>query len=109
MAAAVLVILAIIGAVVLLPLVGSVLNVILLVLLWAFIGWLTGQIMRGQGYSLFTNVLLGIGGGLVGGILFGLLGLSSGGLLGTILSGVVGAVVLIYAVRFFTENKRFGA
>ncbi|MGQ9910284.1 MAG: GlsB/YeaQ/YmgE family stress response membrane protein [Candidatus Flexifilum sp.] len=109
MAAAVLVILAIIGAVVLLPMVGSVINVVLLVLLWAFIGWLVGQIMRGKGYDLFTNILLGIGGGLVGGILFSLLGLSSGGLLGTILSGVVGAVVLIYAVRLLTENKRFGA
>lgn len=109
MAAAVLVILAIIGAVVLLPMVGSVINVVLLVLLWAFIGWLVGQIMRGKGYDLFTNILLGIGGGLVGGILFGLLGLSSAGLLGTILSGVVGAVVLIYAVRLLTDNKRFGA
>jgi len=109
MAAAVLVILAIIGAVVLLPLVGSVLNVILLVLLWAFIGWLVGQILRGRGYDLFTNILLGIGGGLVGGILFALLGLSSGGLLGTILSGVVGAILLVYGVRWLTDNKRFGA
>ena len=106
---AILVILAIVGFVVLLPLAESALGVAIMLLAWAAIGWLAGQILRGRGYGAVGNILLGLGGGLVGRLLFGLVapGLA-GGMLGGLLAGVVGALILVYLVRLLGINPTFG-
>lgn len=63
-------------------------------------GWLTGLIMRGRGYGLVGDLVVGLLGGLLGGWLFSLLGLPSvGGWVGEILVAVVGGVVLVAVVR----------
>src|SRR5262245_16997717 len=62
-------------------------------------GWLAGQIMKGGGYGLVGDLVLGVLGALLGGWIFSLLGISFGGTIGALLTAVVGAVVLIYAVR----------
>ena len=63
-------------------------------------GWLAGQFMKGGGYGLVGDVVIGIVGAFVGGLLFTLLlpG-SSAGLLGSIVVAFIGAVVLIAAIR----------
>ena len=68
------------------------------ILIGGVAGWLAGTIMKGGGFGIFKNILLGIVGGLVGGWLFGVLGLdflTDLGLVGDLIEGVVGAVVLI--------------
>ncbi len=72
-------------------------GLIITVIVWAIIGWLAGQLMKGGGYGLFGDVLLGIIGGIVGGIIFSLLGIgdATSGLIGTIIVGVVGSVIVI--------------
>ncbi len=60
----------------------------------AVAGWLAGQFMRGGGFGLLGNIVVGI----VGGFLFGLLGIAAGGLLGSLITAVVGAVVLLFVV-----------
>lgn len=63
-------------------------------------GWLAGQFMRGGGFGVFGDILLGVAGALVGGFLFHQLGLSAGGgLIGALLVATIGAVVLLFAVR----------
>lgn len=42
-------------------------------------GWLGGKIMRGGGFGLVGNLIVGVIGALVGGFTFGLLGLTAGG------------------------------
>ena len=59
-------------------------------------GWLAGQIMKGRGFGLAGNLVVGIVGAVLGGFLFGLLGLSSYGLVGSIVTATVGAVVLLW-------------
>ena len=63
-------------------------------------GWLAGQFMKGGGYGLIGDIVVGIVGAFVGGLLFSLLlpG-SSAGLLGSIVVAFIGAVVLIALVR----------
>ncbi|HLF09200.1 MAG TPA: GlsB/YeaQ/YmgE family stress response membrane protein [Dehalococcoidia bacterium] len=63
-------------------------------------GWLAGQFMKGGGYGLVGDIVIGIVGAFVGGLLFTLLlpG-SSAGLLGSIVVAFIGAVVLIAAIR----------
>jgi uncharacterized membrane protein YeaQ/YmgE (transglycosylase-associated protein family) len=65
----------------------------------AVAGWLAGVLMKGGGFGLVGDVILGVVGAVVGGFLFGLLGISAGGLLGAIVTATVGAVLLLFLVR----------
>ena len=71
--------------------------------LCALAGWATGQIMKGGGYGLLADILLGIAGGWIGGFLLGSIGVG-GGLLGEFLIRLIGAVVLVALVRFFSRR-----
>jgi uncharacterized membrane protein YeaQ/YmgE (transglycosylase-associated protein family) len=63
-------------------------------------GWATGKIMKGSGYGVLVDILLGIVGGIVGGWIMSLLGFSSsGGLIPGILVAILGAVVLVAISR----------
>ena len=63
-------------------------------------GWLAGQVMKGGGYGVVVDIILGILGGIVGGWVFGLLGFSSGGgMIGSIIVAFIGAVILIGITR----------
>ncbi|MGQ2964949.1 GlsB/YeaQ/YmgE family stress response membrane protein [Methylophilus sp.] len=56
--------------------------------------------MKGDGYGLIWDLILGIAGAVVGSWLFGLLGLSaSGGLIGSIVVATIGAIFLIFLSR----------
>ncbi|HEX4285740.1 MAG TPA: GlsB/YeaQ/YmgE family stress response membrane protein [Terracidiphilus sp.] len=69
-------------------------------------GWLTGKIMKGDGYGFFVDIILGIVGGLVGGFVARALGFSpAGGLIYTILIATGGAVVLVSLVRLITGKR----
>lgn len=63
-------------------------------------GWLAGQVMKGGGYGILVDVILGILGGIVGGWIFGALGLwQGGGLVGSIIVAFIGAVILVGITR----------
>jgi uncharacterized membrane protein YeaQ/YmgE (transglycosylase-associated protein family) len=61
-------------------------------------GWLAGQIMKGRGFGLVGNLVVGVLGAMLGGWLFGFLGLSAYGFIGSILMAVFGAVVLLFLI-----------
>lgn len=81
-------------------------------LLWFIVvglvaGWLAGQLMRGGGYGLVGNIIVGVLGAVVGGFLFKSLGASmGGGLLGSIIVATIGAVVMLFVVRLFSRGAR---
>jgi uncharacterized membrane protein YeaQ/YmgE (transglycosylase-associated protein family) len=63
-------------------------------------GWATGKIMKGTGYGVLLDIVLGIVGAFIGSRLLGLFGIySSGGLIPNILVAILGAVVLVALVR----------
>ncbi len=63
-------------------------------------GWLAGMLVKGGGFGVVGDIIVGVLGALVGGFLFGFLGFSGGGgLLGSIVVATVGAVVLIFVLR----------
>jgi uncharacterized membrane protein YeaQ/YmgE (transglycosylase-associated protein family) len=62
-------------------------------------GWLAGQVMRGGGYGIVGDMIVGVIGAFIGGWLFGLLGIGAGGLIGAIITAFVGAVVLLLILR----------
>jgi len=74
-------------------------SLIIFLLIGAVAGWLAGLIMRGGGFGLLGNILVGIIGAFLGGFLFNALGISIGGeLIGPLITAVVGAVVLLFIV-----------
>lgn len=63
-------------------------------------GWLAGQVMKGGGYGVMVDVILGILGGILGGWLFGLMGIwPAGGIIGSLIVAFVGAVILVGITR----------
>jgi len=62
-------------------------------------GWLAGKVMKGRGYGVPMDILLGIIGGVIGRFVFSLLGLGAWNLMGSIIVSFVGAVILIWLVR----------
>ena len=66
----------------------------------AVAGWLAGQLMKGGGFGLLGDIVVGILGSVAGGYLFGLLGISAGGgLAGSIVTATVGAMALLFLIR----------
>lgn len=63
-------------------------------------GWLAGQVMKGGGYGVVVDIILGILGGIIGGWVFGALGIfPGGGIIGGIIVAFVGAVILVAITR----------
>jgi len=63
-------------------------------------GWLAGVIMKGGGFGVIGDIVVGIVGALSGGWLFSTMGVSTGGgLLGAIIVALIGAIILIFLLR----------
>jgi uncharacterized membrane protein YeaQ/YmgE (transglycosylase-associated protein family) len=74
--------------------------VLIWILVGAIAGWLAGQVVRGFGFGLVGNIIVGILGAVLGGWLLGMAGLGfGGGVLGAIVTAFIGAVVLLLIVR----------
>jgi uncharacterized membrane protein YeaQ/YmgE (transglycosylase-associated protein family) len=71
-------------------------------------GWLAGKIVRGTGFGIIGDILVGIGGALLASFLFPKLGIHLGtGLVSEIIYSAIGAVVLLLIVRLFRTGGRF--
>ena len=60
-----------------------------------FTGFLAGMIMKGRGFGVAGDVIVGIFGAVVGAWLFSLLGLAAYGIVGSMLMSLVGALVFL--------------
>lgn len=58
-------------------------------------GWIAGLIMRGHGFGLIADLIIGVVGAVIGGFVFRLLGIAAYGTLGALAMAVVGAVVFL--------------
>jgi len=75
-------------------------SIVIWIICGVIAGWLTGLIMKGNGFGLIGDLIIGILGGLIGGYLSGLLGIHLGsGWIGDIITAVLGGIVLVAVVR----------
>ncbi len=79
---------------------GNITDLILWLIIGAVAGWLAGKIIKGGGFGLVGNIVVGIIGSLLGGFLLGGL-FASLGIIGTLLTAVIGAVILLLVVGLF--------
>lgn len=80
-------------------------NFLWFILIGAVVGWLAGKLIKGSGFGLLGNILVGIAGAFVGKVVFGLLGLGSENLIGEIITGVAGAVILLWLITFIRNRS----
>ena len=69
----------------------------------AIAGWLAGNLMKGGGFGLFGNIIVGVIGAVVGGWVFGFLGITASGFIGSLITAVVGACILLFVVGLFKK------
>jgi uncharacterized membrane protein YeaQ/YmgE (transglycosylase-associated protein family) len=74
-------------------------ELLVFLLVGAIAGWLAGLIVRGFGFGLIGNIVVGIVGALVAGYLFPRLGIGlPAGLIGEIFSAAIGAVIILVII-----------
>jgi len=74
-------------------------NLLIFLLVGIVAGWLAGKIMRGAGFGLFGDMVVGVLGAFFGGWLFSRLGVVTGGIPGLLITALVGAMVLLFVLR----------
>ena len=62
-------------------------------------GWLAGNIMKGGGFGLIGDLVVGVVGAFIGGAAYSFLGFSAYGTIGEIIMATVGAVILLWIIR----------
>lgn len=73
-------------------------SLIIFLAIGAVAGWIAGLLMKGGGFGLIGNIIVGVVGAVIGGWLFGVLGIATSGLLGSLITAVAGAAVLLFVV-----------
>lgn len=69
-------------------------------------GYAAAKIMRGRGYGLFVNLIIGIIGSVLGGWLFALFGVVYIGFVGSLITSVVGAILLLWIASLLRPRSR---
>jgi uncharacterized membrane protein YeaQ/YmgE (transglycosylase-associated protein family) len=73
--------------------------IIIILIIGAVAGWLAGQIVRGMGFGLIGNIVVGIVGAFIAAWLLPQLGIAIGsGMVRSIISATIGAVILLVIV-----------
>jgi uncharacterized membrane protein YeaQ/YmgE (transglycosylase-associated protein family) len=81
----------------------DIISLLIFLAVGALVGWLAGIIVKGRGFGLIGNIIVGIIGAVLGGFVFGLLGITTGGLLGSIVMATIGAVILLYLISIIKK------
>ena len=78
-------------------------SIVMFLIIGAIAGWLAGVVMKGGGFGLIGDIVVGIIGAFIGGWLFGVLGIFAGGLIGAVITAFVGACVLLFVIRLIKK------
>ena len=79
-------------------------NSILFLIIGAIAGWLAGRVMKGRGFGIIGNLIVGIIGAFIGGFVFGLLGIATYGLIGSLISSLAGAIILLWIIGLVKKS-----
>jgi uncharacterized membrane protein YeaQ/YmgE (transglycosylase-associated protein family) len=83
-------------------------SIIVIIVVGLVAGWLAGKIVRGTGFGLIGDILVGIAGALIASLLFPKLGIHIGtGWVSEIIYSTIGAIILLLIVRLVRTGGRF--
>lgn len=79
-------------------------SLLVFLIVGAVAGWLAGQLVKGYGFGLLGNIVVGIVGALIAGWLFPFIGIGLGsGIVGAIIHATIGAVILLVLLRLVKQ------
>ena len=67
-------------------------------------GWLAGKIMKGGGFGVIGDLIVGVIGAFLGAWVFSMLGIGAGGLLGALVTATIGAMLLLFLIRLIKKT-----
>jgi uncharacterized membrane protein YeaQ/YmgE (transglycosylase-associated protein family) len=76
----------------------SATNLLIFLIIGALAGWVAGLLMKGRGFGVLGNIVVGVIGAFLGGWLLPMIGVSFGGTVGLFVTALIGAVVLLFLV-----------
>ncbi len=78
-------------------------GILLSIVIGIVAGFVAGKLMRGAGFGLIVNLLLGIAGSLIGNWVANLCNINLGGIIGELLISTGGAILLLFLISFFKK------
>lgn len=78
-------------------------DLLVFLIIGALAGWLAGVIMKGGGFGLIGDIIVGVLGSFFGGWLLPKVGFSLGGEFGVFITAVIGAIILLFIVRLIKK------
>lgn len=69
-------------------------------------GFISSRSTKGRGFSVIVNLIVGLVGSILGGLIFSLQGLTFGGLIGVLIASVVGAVFCLWVLSLFSRREK---
>ena len=79
-------------------------SLIVTLIIGGIAGWLAGRIMRGGGFGVLMNIVIGVVGSFIGNAMFFVLGLRTAGLVGNLIAATLGAIVLLYVAGLLAKR-----
>jgi uncharacterized membrane protein YeaQ/YmgE (transglycosylase-associated protein family) len=79
-------------------------HLILFLAIGLLAGWLAGKIMKGKGFGIVGDLVIGVIGAFIGVWVFGLFGIYAEGIIGLLIAAVVGALLLLYVIRLVKKG-----
>jgi uncharacterized membrane protein YeaQ/YmgE (transglycosylase-associated protein family) len=67
-------------------------------------GWITGLLMRGSGFGVIADIIIGLVGAVIGRIIFSVFSVAPTGGIGYLTMSVIGAIVLVSIAHVFSRN-----
>jgi uncharacterized membrane protein YeaQ/YmgE (transglycosylase-associated protein family) len=80
-------------------------DIVYLLVVGLVAGFLAGKIMKGKGFGLVGDLVVGVLGAVLGSWIFSILGLGAYGLLGSIVMALIGALLLLFVLRLVKKGK----
>lgn len=74
-------------------------SLIVLIIVGALAGWISGKIMQGRGFGVLGNIIVGVVGAFMAGLIFPALGFSvGGGFFASVIHATIGSVILLFLI-----------
>ena len=80
-------------------------GVIVFLFIGLIAGWLAGTLVKGRGFGILGDIVVGVIGAEFGGWLFGIIGLSSYGFFGAVFMAFIGAVALLFLIKLVVNTS----
>ncbi len=81
-------------------------EIVTFILVGLIAGWIAGLIMKGRGFGVFGDIIVGIVGALIGGFIFSLFGIETYSFLGATITAIIGAVILLFLISLFKQGGK---